>query len=260
MFTKLKFFLLITTVLSLPTVAHADPKMDANGDDEISHIEYMSFKSNSFNKQDKNFDGRLTKKEIREARQEQVRQATKKRFKDMDKNGDGYITQAEHDDATRAQTDKVFENGFGKIDEWFNKIDTDKNENISRLEYNAFLENQREEQVEKSLKRTQRAFTHLDLDGDGVVTEFEYVDKGRAPGAKAKKKSDPLKGLYAHETAKPKKRLRRDGNSDGDITKREDREYNEYQFDRLDKDDSGSLSKKEAGYLFKDFRNNYIRH
>ena len=250
MFTKLKFFLLISATLSLPIIAHADPKMDANGDDEISRIEYMSFKSNSFNKQDKNFDGRLTKKEISAARLEQVRQATKKRFKDMDKNGDGHITQAEHDDSSRNQTEKMFESRLNKTDEWFSVMDTDKNNNISRLEYTAFLENQRAEQLEKSLKRTQKSFARLDLDGDGIVTEFEYVDKGRAPGTKANKKSDPMKGLYAHETAKPKKRLRRDGNSDGEVTKREDREYNEYQFDRLDKDKDGIITKKENKFLF----------
>jgi len=54
----------------------------------------------------------------------------------------------------------------------------------------------------------------------------------------------------AHETAKPKKRTRRDGNSDGDITKREDRDYNEFQFDRLDKNKDGVITKKEANYLF----------
>ena len=260
MSAKFKLFLLITAAISLPIFAHANPKMDANGDDEISRIEYMSFKSNSFNTQDKNFDGRLTKKEINAARLEQLRQTTKKRFKAIDTNGDGHITQTEHDDAARVKTDKVYENSFRRIDEWFNKIDTDKNENISRLEYNAFLENQRAEQIEKSLKTTSRAFTRLDLDGDGVITEFEYVDKGRAPGTKRKKKSDPLEGLYAHETTKPKKRLRRDGNSDGEITKREDREYNEYQFDRLDKDDSGSITKKEARYLFKDYSDITIPH
>lgn len=260
MFTTLKLFLLISTTIGFSTLAYANPKLDMNGDDEISRIEYMSFKSNTFNKQDKNFDGRLTKQEIRDARQKQIRQSTRTRFKAIDKNGDGHITPTEHDDSTRARSEKKFGVSLRGKDEWFDKMDADNNDNISRLEYNAFLENQRTERIEKSLKNTLKAFARLDLDGDGIITEFEYVDKGRLPGAKVKKTSDPMEGLNAHETAKPKKRLRRDGNNDGDVTKREDREYNEYQFERLDKDDSGSLTKKEAGYLFKDYRNITVPH
>ena len=250
---KFKSILCIASALIYSSAIQASPKMDANGDDEISRIEYMSFKSNAFNKQDKNFDGRLTKQEIREARKERNRQNIKKRFKNIDKNGDGHITQDEHDNATRNKNEKLYENSFNKVEEWFNKMDADKNDHISRLEYKAFLENQRAEQLEKTLKTTQRAFARLDLDRDGRVTEFEYVDKGRKPGSKTAKKNDPLEGLYAHETAKPKKRTRRDGNSDGDITKREDRDYNEYYFDKLDKNKDGVITKKEGGFLFKSY-------
>lgn len=244
---KIKSLLALTSVLVLASTAHAAPKMDANGDGEITRIEYMSFQSNAFNKGDKNFDGKLTKQEIRDSRAERNREAAKKRFKGLDTNGDGNVTLAEMEESNNSIAEKKTEEHNEAADKWFDDMDEDKNGNISRLEYNGFLEKQMGNRAANASKTSEKTFKRMDLDGDGIITETEYVDRGRKPKSK---KADPLKGLYAHETAKPKKRTRRDGNSDGDITKREDREYNEYQFDRLDKNKDGVITKKEARYLF----------
>jgi|GEM_PF-1119033 len=248
---KIQSVLFITAAFLVASPALANPKIDANGDDEITRIEYMSFKSNSFNKQDKNFDGKLTKQEIRDARTEQNRDNAKKRFKDLDSNGDGNVTLAEMEESKNAINEKQTEQHKKASDKFFDDMDKDKNGNVSRLEYNSFLEKQMGKLIEDTKKASQNTFKRMDLNEDGLITETEYVDRGRKPGTN---KSDPLKGLYAHETAKPKKRTRRDGNSDGDITKREDREYNEYQFDRMDKNKDGVITKKENLYIFGDFK------
>lgn len=256
MLVRFKWVLAAASVLMLATTAKATPNMDINGDDEISRIEYMSFRSNAFNKDDKNFDGKLTKEEIQAARTERNRQNVKKRFKGMDTNGDGGITQSEFEDASGLSTQTQREKRTVALDKWFDDMDTDNNGNISRLEYNGFLNKQMESVEKSSASASLKRFQRLDLDGDGTITESEYVDKGRNPTAN---KSDRLKGLYAHETAKPKKRTRRDGNSDGDITKREDREYNEYQFDKMDKNKDGTITKKENRFIFGDFKNSAQR-
>jgi len=227
--------------------ATAQPKIDANGDDEISRIEYMSFRSNAFNKADKNFDGKLTKQEIRTARDERTREKAKTRFKGLDSNRDGGLTQNEFVEASGLSAKSRQAQRAASSDKWFNDMDADNNGNISRLEYNGFLESQMEKVEKNATLASEKQFKRMDLDGDGTITETEYVDKGRKSVAK---KADPLKGLYTHETAKPKKRTRRDGNSDGDITKREDRDYNEFQFDKMDKNKDGVITKKEANYLF----------
>jgi len=250
MSTQFKSILFISTLICGSTLAHADPKMDANGDDEISRIEYMSFKSNAFNKQDKNFDGKITKQEIRDARMERTRETAKKRFKDLDSNSDGNVTLAEMEEAKDTTYQKKAEKRKEASDKWFEDMDKDKNGNISRLEYNSFLEKQMGNLVTKLATSSEKQFKRMDLNNDGIITESEYVDKGRKS---ATRKANTLKGLYAHETAKPKKRTRRDGNSDGDITKREDREYNEYQFDKMDKNKDGVITKKENRYIFGDF-------
>lgn len=251
MFIKLKSLLFITTVLIYATSIQAAPKMDANGDDEISRIEFMSFKSNAFNKEDKNFDGKLTPQEIRDARKTRLRESAKVRFKSLDTNGDGNVTQQEHDASVNIKVEGKTETKLNKADKWFGRMDKDNNGHISRLEFDAYNETQATKAYEKGLKSSEKKFSHLDLDGDGNITEFEYVDKGRVPGSKASKTDDPMAGLYANETAKPKKRTRRDGNSDGDITKREDREFNTYYFDKMDRNKDGVITKKEGRHLFK---------
>ncbi|MEP3890054.1 MAG: EF-hand domain-containing protein [Hellea sp.] len=250
MFFRPKYLLSITAAVLYSSPIHAAPKMDANGDKEISRIEYMSFMSNAFNKEDKNFDGKLTKQEIRDARKERLRESAKTRFKNMDTNNDGSITQQEHDASANGKTEKKTETRLNKADKWFGRMDKDKNGHISRLEFDAYNETQATKAYEKSLKSSEKKFSRLDLDGDGNITEFEYVDKGRDPGSKTSQKSDPMAGLYANETAKPKKRTRRDGNSDGEITKREDREFNAYYFDILDRNKDGVITKKEGRHLF----------
>ena len=244
---KIKSLLALTSVLVLAGTAHAAPKMDANGDGEITRIEYMFFRSNAFNKEDKNFDGKLTKQEIRAARDARNRESIKKRFKAMDTNLDGSVTQSEFEEASGNTAKTIRDEHAETSTKWFDDMDTDNNGNISRLEYNGFLKQQMEHIQKSDASASQRQFQRLDLDGDGTITETEYVDKGSKAVVN---KSDHLKSLYAHETAKPKKRMRRDGNNDGDVTKREDREYNEYQFDRLDKNKDGVITKKEARYLF----------
>lgn len=253
MSVRAKPLFLITSVLLFSSAIHAAPKMDANGDEEISRIEYMSFKSNVFNKEDKNFDGILTKQEIREARKDRLRESAKARFKKMDRNNDGSITQQEHDASANAKTEKRTETKLNKADKWFGRMDKDKNGHISRLEFDAYNETQAAKAYEKSLKSSAKKFSRLDLDGDGNITEFEYVDKGRPPESMTSQKSDPMAGLYANETAKPKRRTRRDGNSDGEITKREDREYNAYYFETLDRNKDGVITQKEGRHLFMQF-------
>ena len=125
-----------------PAHAMAQSKIDANGDDEISRIEYMSFRSNAFNKEDKNFDGKLTKQEIRAARDERNREKAKTRFKGLDSNRDGGLTQDEFAEASGLNAKSRQEQRAASSDKWFDDMDADKNGNISRLEYNGFLDSQ----------------------------------------------------------------------------------------------------------------------
>jgi Ca2+-binding EF-hand superfamily protein len=251
MFHRLKIFLALTTLPLLTTTAQAAP-MDANKDGEISRIEYMSFRSNAFIQDDLNFDGKLTKQEIKEGRDKRNRENVIKRFKKLDANKDGQLIPSEMEDPKTNANESRADDVRKEMDAFFDKMDRDKNGNISRLEYNVFVEERMEGEVNAAIKRSERKFKRMDLDGDGVVTETEYVDRGRIPKPK---KADPFEGLYTHDTTKPKKRMRRDGNGDGDITKREDREYNEYQFEKLDKNKNGVVTKDEARYLFPDGKN-----
>jgi len=253
MFVRVKSILVITSALLLTSPAHANPKMDINGDDEISRIEYMSYRTRAFEKEDKNFDGRLTKKEIGEASIERLRDNRKRTFEKMDINGDGHVTEVEHADGSSAKNNKKTEAKLNKGDKWFSRVDKDKNGHISRLEFDVYNERQALKAEKKNQKSSRKSFTRLDLDKDGIITELEFVDKGRRLGSKTSKKDDPLDGLYAHETASPKKRMRRDGNSDGVITKRENREFFEYYFEKHDKNKDSVITKKEAAHLFRDY-------
>jgi len=56
-------FSLIACLCTAP--AMAQPRIDANGDDEITESEYVAHQMLSFNYKDENYDGRITKDEQR---------------------------------------------------------------------------------------------------------------------------------------------------------------------------------------------------
>jgi len=245
-------FLTFSVTLTFTQTTVATPTADANNNGEITRAEYLTFTSNAFNQQDKNFDGRITQQEKHAAMTEYVREKLQKQFKDMDDDGDGKITSSEFDAFNAEKNEKRFEKNRLKTDKWFDKVDTNGNGHISRLEYDDYLGENAVKQHEKLKERTQKQFNAMDLDKDGEVTEFEFVDKGRAPGTSGQdsKPSNPFSDLHVRSTPSRKKRIRRDSNSDGVITKLEDREYNEAAFEKMDVNNDGAITKKENARIF----------
>lgn len=235
--------------LSFVQFAHAKTPMDANKNGEITEREYLNYFSADFIKADKNFDAQLSREELNAARQIRMQDGAKKRFKRLDADNDSFISVDEYNADREKRREKQQKNSEKQIDRWFDNVDSNKNGFISREEYRAFRETGMEKSKKRIEERAIKSFERMDLDNDTRLSELEYVYKGKDPNdPNAVAGVNPFSNV--NNNSRAIKRVSRDGNSDGMITKSEDEAYRRYRFSRMDKDKDGIVTKKEARYLF----------
>ena len=73
-------------------VALAGPKADLDQDGQITRAEFQAEANTKFNAADTNFDGQLTKDEMKALRATIKTEREDRRFTKMDANGDGAVT------------------------------------------------------------------------------------------------------------------------------------------------------------------------
>ena len=182
--------------------------------------------------------------------QRRMQESAKKQFKKLDTDKDNYISDEEYNADRNQRRDTQSERRRKQSDKWFDSVDENKNGFISRAEYQAFQDASTQKSIERTAKRAVTAFQRMDLDNDTRLSELEYVYKGKDPNtANSANLTNPFSAL-TDTTSTVKKRISRDGNSDGMITKSEDEAYRRYLFSNLDKDSDGVITKKEGRYLF----------
>jgi len=228
--------------------ALASNTADSNNNGEITEREFLNFKSLAFNAIDKNYDAKLTQDEIRKSYLEKYQETMKQAFRDLDENKDGRLIA---EDLLEQYRDFNSDELMQSQDDTFDLIDENGNNNISRLEYDQFVRSQIQDSIYRMEEFAADAFKGLDLDNDGYVDEKEYVYQGRDPNADAFENQNPFSSSNGL-TGVQEKRVKRDGNGDGIITKSEDVEFNKYTFLTLDTDNNGALIKSESPYLFID--------
>lgn len=85
-----------TLILAMPLTALADgPKIDTNGDKQISWQEFYDAGQRRWSNLDKNNDGVVTKDERKAAREQSREARAERRFEKTDKNADGVLSQEE---------------------------------------------------------------------------------------------------------------------------------------------------------------------
>lgn len=251
MFFRPKFLSLFTAALLYTSAANAAPKMDANGNEEITLEEYVAFEMATFNKQDTDFNGRVTAKETRDWRAEKNRRYMKTAFKKLDPNGDGRLTEDEYGEVFMSEMEKQFSLNQQSKEKQFDEMDDDKNGHISRLEYHSYLGQNLNETLAMMRDSFREQFKMMDKDKDGLVTENEYANildaySADIYGDDALGANETVVDFEAH------KPVALDNNGDGIITRAEQREYSRYQFSRLDTNNDNIITKKDSPYLFSD--------
>ena len=245
MSVKFKAVLFISSTVLLSSTVFAAPKMDANGNDEITEDEYVAFQMATYNDKDKDFDGRVTRKEAQNWQIERQREQLKDAFNLIDPNKDGRLTEDEYIDSTSKDMKEQISYAQRDIDESFDKMDDDKNGYISRLEYSAFLNGEYENATDMMRDGARQQFKMLDKNSDGIVTDEEYTGM-----FDAFLNFDISGTNNVAATTQRRERVILDANGDGDITRTEQREYSGHEFNGLDSNKDGVVTKEEKPFLF----------
>ena len=194
-FTK-PLLLSAAAIFALSGVAFAGPKADVNQDGQITRAEFQAEANAKFTAADTNFDGLLTKDEMKILRSKKQAEREEKRFTKMDVNGDGAITReemnsikAEREAKREARRLEKFDvNNDGLIDE-AEKASAKALRQSKREERRAARKGKRGERKTRGPKRdangdgvisraefdasTEALFARMDANGDGVLTKGE---------------------------------------------------------------------------------------
>lgn len=237
-------FSLIACLCTAP--AMAQPRIDANGDDEITESEYVAYQMLSFNDKDENYDGRITKDEQRAWGVKQQREQMKEAFKQIDPNNDGRMTEDEFVESASKGIEAQIARAEDKTNNSFDEMDSDNNGSISRKEYSAAHNQKLQGYVEEIKRSTRLQFKLLDKDKDGIVTDTEYA------GIVSNYKNVVSLEDDSSGNVQVRARVMLDKNSDGTITRTEQREYSVHAFNGFDANKDGIVTKGEAPFLFGD--------
>lgn len=172
----LKPLLLSTAGLLCAGIAIASPKADINNDGQITQAEFLAEADTRFNATDTNFDGLLTKEEIKAARE--AKRAERKAK--IDTNGDGTISDAEKDAAKALRKEKKQARKLAKLDTNGDGTISDAEKDAAkalrderRAERKAKKKERKAEKGEKGRKGEKRALRG-DTNEDGVISRAEF--------------------------------------------------------------------------------------
>jgi len=111
-----KTILSASAAFAITGVALAAPKADLNQDGQITRAEFQAEANAKFAAADTDFDGQLTKDEMKSLRVKRKAEREDKRFAKMDDaNGDGVVSRAEYDASTEALFTRMDANGDGVL-------------------------------------------------------------------------------------------------------------------------------------------------
>ncbi len=128
-------------VITMGTIAHANPAADTNKDGVISRAEFMAAAQAKFDRSDLNGDGFISKDEREGARAVKEAERRTEHFNRIDTNGDGVISR----------------------DEFENEADMRHDKRSDRRDKHQDMRQQRMEELK----------TQADTNGDGVVSDAE---------------------------------------------------------------------------------------
>jgi Ca2+-binding EF-hand superfamily protein len=137
---------------------------DSNNDGVVTPEEFNQASGERFTKMDANGDGKVTVEEFTNYVQTRRADHREKRFEGMDSDKNGSISKEEWLAAQQARAERKFQ-----------RMDKDSNGSISTEEYQSCNHKGKHKHGHKHKggKFSARIFSHMDTNGDGVVTQDE---------------------------------------------------------------------------------------
>jgi Ca2+-binding EF-hand superfamily protein len=198
---------------------HMFEQMDTNNDNQLAKDEVTGRLADNFDKFDSNSDGFLTKNELPNRGKHQQRPA----FSTMDTNNDGLIAKSEASGRLADNFDKLDSNndGFLAKDELPNKRRQHQGMRFAKMD----TDNDGKISTEEMMQH----FNQIDSNNDGFITEDER----------------PRKGQYNNRHNRGAACANLETNNDGQFSRNQSQGRLAENFDRLDSNDDGLLSKEE---------------
>lgn len=207
-----------------------------------SEAEFLAEADKAFREADTNYDGLITRAERNMARQKQRESRHKTTFQDMDQDGNSHVSRWEYDAHVKSQMEKFEDRSRQTTQKWFDNLDKDKDGYISRREAEeGRMVGNSKFSPEKIKERQDQTYKSMDQDGNGHISETEYLDQMTGKNRKRQKQlARKAAATAATAAAKPTlARVKRDGNADGKISRQENEAYYKYLFKTRDKDGDG---------------------
>ena len=169
------------------------PPADMDGDGVVTRAEFDLQAAERFDSADADFDGALSRDEMRAAREARRTAREAARFDRLDADGDGAVSRAEFEAAASARREQAQQRREAQAERRLERFDADGDGRLSNAErtaardaararYEARREARRkarqsgQDNVQESARPgDRRARPRLDGDGDGVVTRGEYI-------------------------------------------------------------------------------------
>ena len=180
---KLVLLLGATTIVAA-TSAFANPAADLDGNGEVTRAEFMAAGDARFAAADTNFDGQLSRDEMKTLRDNERTEQARKRFSKMDGNGDGVVSEAEMLAAQEMRKERMTDRRDDRREGIIERFDTNADGELSDAERKAARDAGKEMRKEKrqadAKKRKEKKGKRprLDADKDGFVTLAEYTAMG----------------------------------------------------------------------------------
>ena len=216
----------------------------------VSKSEYLEKAKEKFQELDANFDGFVDADEISNQIREKTREIDKKQFEHMDQNFDGILTVEEYE-THHKKFDEAKEQMFTKrADKLFEAADKDNNDYLSREEFLESKRNETDRFVSATIQQRKLQYKNRDINGDGVISRKEYVDRTDSLGRKQDALANSPFSISLDSSGQKIELPEHDEDGDGRISRVEDEKFREALFEHLDKDNSNVLSITEFNNSF----------
>lgn len=199
----------------------------------VSAAQFRSAQRVLFTKADINFDGRVTRDEISQARWKRNLPRHKKAFAKLDANNNGFLDYNEIEANQTVVTEKLVQRNASTKTSLLKKYDTDGNGTISENEIDDYLEKQVEKTRSKIPEKARKRFERRDKDSSGLITLEEYIPRKPSPQ------------IVQNRQVIQVSNFSRDVNRDGIITRLENETFTTEALEALDKNDDGEISPQE---------------
>lgn len=170
----------------------------------------------------------------------EVAQKAQQHFTKLDANKDGFLTKAEADAAAHAVHERVEQRMDKRGDAMFVRFDANKDGKVTRAEADAvFAARKGARKDAKAAPSWDKFAGRLDTNKDGVISNAEF-DAGQAKFAQRVAESGSKRGLAGNMFAAA------DSNKDGKVSLAEATATATAQFDKVDANKDGTLTRDES--------------